>query len=78
MAAAFSSVPPFFRYAGMPVAPTVIADRGGDAGRFGAAADHGVRVGLVHRRARERPSRLPRQRREQRPLGIVAQSVPSR
>jgi hypothetical protein len=55
-------------------AEAVIADRCGDAGRCGAAADHGVGVGLAHCCTGQRPSRHPRQRREQRSLGVVAQN----
>jgi hypothetical protein len=52
--AAFSSVPPFFRYAVVPVArKTVIADLGRDAGRRRAPADHRVSVRLGQGRARQ-------------------------
>jgi hypothetical protein len=49
----------------------VIADRRGDAGRCGAAAGHGVGVGLTHGGAGQRPSRRARQRRDQMSLDEV-------
>jgi hypothetical protein len=57
------------RDAGRPGA--VIADRRGYAGRCGAAADHGVGVGLTHGGAGQRPSRRARQRRDQMSLDEV-------
>lgn len=54
MAAAFSSVPPFFRYAVMPVARKLwLPNSCPDAGRRSAPADHGVGVLLEQRIASE-------------------------
>jgi len=70
MAAAFSSEPPFFRYAVTPVARKVlIADLGLDAGAGGAPADHGVGVGLGQGRGRELAGRAA-DGAKQRPLRI--------
>jgi hypothetical protein len=54
IAAAFSNVPPFFRYAVMPVArETVIADLRLDAGGDRAPAHHGVGILLGQGRGGE-------------------------
>ena len=75
MAAAFSSVPPFLRYAVIPVARKgVITDLGLDAGGGSAPADHGVGVGLGQRRGGELAGRAA-DGAKQRPLGIGGDSA---
>ena len=48
MAAAFSSVPPFLISGDPGCAEAVVADVGFDAGTLGAAAHHGVGIGLTN------------------------------
>jgi hypothetical protein len=64
------------RDAGRPEA--VIADRRGDAGRLGAAADYGVGIGLVHGGAGQRRPGTHAQRRNNPRLASSRDTVPSR